>query len=440
MKTFKIGGIHPSACKLTADKGITRVPEPSVLTLLLGQSIGRPAKPVVKAGDIVVAGQKIAEADGPVSCNLHSPRAGKISKIAKVRTREGYWQEAVILECEPEQPLPEFPETDSEEVAAMDAGQIIEAVREAGIVGMGGAAFPTAVKLIPPAGMKIDTVIINGAECEPYLTCDDRLMREYSRGIVLGAQLLMKAVGVKKGVIGIEANKPEAIAAMERAVEHYPGIEVAVLRTKYPQGGEKQLIAAITGRQVPSGQLPASVGVIVDNVATAYAVYEAVYCRKPLIERVITVTGEQMSAAGNFLAPVGISIESLLAFAGGVEMPSSGLLKVIGGGPMMGRAMSETEAPVTKATSGILVMEGEKVLRQPEQPCIRCGRCVDGCPMGLEPYLLIAQARHGLWQEMKDSNAMDCIECGSCSWVCPANKPLLDYVKIGKIEIRKKKL
>ena len=440
MKTFRIGGIHPAPCKMTADSPATALPEPDVLTLLLGQSIGKPAKPLVKAGDMVTAGQLIAEADGLISANLHAPRAGKVSKIAKVRTQQGYWQDAIIIECDHLAPMPEFSGLTEKEVEDLAPAQIVEAVRNAGIVGLGGATFPTAVKLTPPQGVTIDAIIINGAECEPYLTCDDRLMRERARGIILGADLLRKAVNARSVLIGIEANKPEALAAMREANRNYSHdyISVQELKTKYPQGGEKQLIAALTGREVPSGKLPASVGVVVDNVATAYAVYDAIYNGKPLIERYVTVTGSSLSAPCNLIAPIGVSVDELLVAAGG--LPEDGTTQVIAGGPMMGRAISETGAPSVKGTSGILVMTGDKVHKKPGQPCIRCGRCVHGCPMGLEPYLLIAQARHGLWQEMKENAAMDCIECGSCSWTCPSNKPLLDFIKLGKIEIRKQKL
>lgn len=438
MKTFKTGGIHPSAEKFTSETPIRAIKEPAMLTLQLQQGIGKPSKAIVKVGDKVEAGQLIAEADGLISSNLHAPRGGKVVKIAKVRGQQGYWQDAVTIECDPDAPRPQYTWRSDTELASLSPADIIEAIRAAGIVGMGGAAFPTAVKLMPPPGTDIDILIINGAECEPYLTCDDRLMRERPEGILLGAAMLMRAIGVKRCVVGIEDNKPEAIAAMRTVAEGMQGIEIAVLRTKYPQGGEKQLIAAITGKEVPSGKLPASVGAIVDNVATAYAVYEAVYYGKPLIDRVVTVTGRSLTSPGNFLAPIGVSINDLLAAGGG--LPEDGRLEIIGGGPMMGRDVSDTEAPSLKGTSGLTVMSGEEISRRDEQPCIRCGRCLHGCPMGLEPYLLIALARHKMWQEMKDNMAMDCIECGSCSWSCPAEKPLLDFIKLGKLEIRKQKL
>lgn len=440
MKTFKIGGIHPNPEKLTSGPQypITAIARPAQLTLLLAQSIGKPARSVVKVGDEVVRGQLIAEADGPVSANLHAPLSGKVGKIAKVRDMQGYWKDAIIIDVSADAPVVDFPERAEAEVAALTPKEIVEEVRQAGIVGLGGAAFPTAVKLTPPPDMPVDTLILNGAECEPYLTCDDRLMCERPNDILRGARLLMRAVGVSRCLVGIEHNKPEAIEAMTRAAEAFPGIEVVTLRTKYPQGGEKQLIEALTGRQVPSGKLPAAVGCIVDNVATAYAVYEAVWRGKPLIERVVTVTGRGLSLPGNYLVPLGTTLAHLLE--GSVWDDDAPGPEVIAGGPMMGRSVSCLDAPVQKATSGLLTMDAAMTKHRPEQPCIRCGRCMHGCPMGLEPFLLLAMARKRMWQEMKDNLAMDCIECGSCSWSCPAHKPLLDFIKIGKMEIRKRKL
>lgn len=439
MNTFKIGGIHPNPEKRTsgAQHPITAISRPAQLTLLLGQGIGKPARPVVKAGDEVVRGQLIAEADGPISANLHAPLSGKVHKLAKVRDMQGYWKDAIILDVSDDAAVVDFPSRTEEEIASLSSKDIVEEVRWAGIVGLGGAAFPTAVKLTPPPDMPVDTVILNGAECEPYLTCDDRLMCERATGILRGAELLMRAVGVSRCLVGIEHNKPEAIKAMTRAAESFTGIEIVPLRTKYPQGGEKQLIEALTGRQVPSGKLPAAVGCIVDNVASAYAVYEAVWLRKPLIERVVTVTGRGLELPGNYLVPLGTSLAHLLE---GCVWDDSTNAEVIAGGPMMGRSVSCLDAPVQKATSGLLTMDATMNKRRPEQPCIRCGRCMHGCPMGLEPFLLLAMSRKRMWQEMKDNFALDCIECGSCSWSCPAYKPLLDFIKIGKMEIRKRKL
>lgn len=440
MKTFRIGGIHPKPEKLTSGSQfpITAIEPPQQLTLLLAQGIGKPAKPIVKAGDEVACGQLIAEADGMISANLHASLAGKVRNISKVRDMRGYWKDAIIIDVNTEAAVADFSVRTESEVVALSAEEIVEEVRRAGIVGLGGAAFPTAVKLTPPPDTPVDTLILNGAECEPYLTCDDRLMCEHAMEILRGADLLMRAVNVKQCLVGIEHNKPEAIAAMRRAAEAFSGIEVVTLRTKYPQGGEKQMIAALTGREVPSGKLPAAVGCVVDNVSTAYAVYQAVCMRKPLIDRVVTVTGYGIEHPGNYLVPLGTSLQHLLGCCGWQK--NTGVSEVIAGGPMMGNSVSCLEAPVQKATSGLLALDTSVKKRKPEQPCIRCGRCVYGCPMGLEPTRLLALARRSMWEDMKANFAMDCIECGSCSWTCPAYKPLLDYIKIGKMEIRKRKL
>lgn len=435
MKTFKIGGIHPAGSKLTRDRAIERFEYDGALSVVLGQSIGKPAKAVVKPGETVAAGTLIGAADGMVSANVHSPIAGKVKKIDRVHTPQGYWTDAVIIEPYTGDDLPQmdYPQRTRAEVLAMTPQEIIEAVREAGIVGLGGATFPTDVKLRVPQGMKAECVIINGAECEPYLTCDDRLMREQAGRVALGTEALMRAVGVDRGVIAIEENKPEAIAAMRQAVREMDGIRVEVLKKKYPQGGEKQLIAAVTGREVPNGALPVSVGAVVDNVATAAAVHDALYQGRPLTGRVVTVTGE-ISGGGNYVVPTGVPIRALLEHAG-VEITDD--VKVIAGGPMMGRAVSSPDAPTTKGLSGLTVLYGDT--RRREEPCIRCGACMSACPMGLEPYLFIALARRNKWEEMRGAQVLNCIECGSCSYVCPASKPLLDFIKLGKGEVRKLK-
>lgn len=434
MRTFRIGGIHPSDCKKTRDNAIENFEHAGAVSMVLGQSIGKPARAVVKPGEIVAGGQLIGAADGMVSANVHSPIAGKVKKLDRVHTPQGYWTDAVIIEpLGPEEEVPrmDFPTRTRQEVLAMPAEEIVAAVREAGLVGLGGATFPTDVKLRVPQGMKAECVIINGAECEPYLTCDDRLMREQARKVALGAEILMRAVDVDRGIIAVEENKPEAIRAMRQAVGEVDGLCVEVLKKKYPQGGEKQLIAAVTGREVPNGALPVSVGAIVDNVATAVAAYDALYMSRPLTERVITVTGD-IQGGGNYLVPLGVPVRELLERAG---VTISDDIKVIAGGPMMGRAVSCLDAPTTKGMSGLTILYGDT--RHPEEPCIRCGACMNACPMGLEPYLFIALARHERWSDMRAAQVMNCIECGSCSYICPASKPLLDFIKLGKSEVRK---
>lgn len=435
MKTFRKGGIHPDAGKLTSEKSIERLPLSSELRLPLSQSIGAPSKLLVKAGDRVERGMKIAEAGGFVGSPIHSPAFGTVKKIDKVRSPQGILQEAVIISVDAEQPESNLQGRSAEEVAALSGKEIAGIIGESGIVGLGGATFPTRVKLTPPEGKSAEVLIINGAECEPYLTCDDRLMREKAAEIVSGTELLMRAAGVQECIVGIEENKPEAIAAMREACSG-TDIRVEVLKKKYPQGGEKQLIAAVTGREVPMGALPIDVGCIVDNVATAYAVSRAVWHGEPLMERVVTVTGPSVSGGGNFLVAFGTPVTALIDAAGGLPEDTG---KVISGGPMMGRACSELDTPTTKGMGGILILPEGMSERRRMEPCIRCGRCVDGCPMGLEPYLLMALSQHSRWDDAKERQAMGCIECGCCSYTCPSSRPLLDYIRLAKMEIRKQK-
>ena len=443
MKTFPKGGIHPKAMKLTADTPIRRLQTPPLLTIITSQCIGAPSKPIVKMGEEVAKGQMIAEAGGFVGAPLHSPVAGTVKKLDKVRDAQGLWRDAIIIEptaeteaAEQMQSVEQISESVVEAVneAASTPADIIRMVGDAGVVGLGGATFPTRVKLSVPDGKHADMLIINGAECEPYLTCDDRLMREQAEKIVKGITLLAEALGQVQIIIGIEENKPEAIEAMRGAA--MPEMRVEVLKKKYPQGGEKQLIKAVTGREVPDGGLPIDVGCIVDNVATAYAVADAV-AGVPLTERVVTVTGDGVENPGNFLVKIGTPISAILDAAGGLPENAG---KVVAGGPMMGRAVSNLEAPSTKGLSGILVISEEHAMRKAVEPCIRCARCVEACPMGLEPYLYMPMAQNKRWEDVKHHGAMSCIECGSCSYVCPAHRPLLDYIKLSKSEIKKNKI
>ncbi|MCM1318803.1 MAG: electron transport complex subunit RsxC [Muribaculaceae bacterium] len=433
-KTFRKGGIHPDDCKHTANVPITAPVQPNVLTVILSQSIGAPSQAEVKVNDKVLAGQMIAKPGGYVSASLHSPVSGTVKKITTTRDVAGYPVEAIEIERDPEA------EDTFEPLPAMDLSahyapaDIVARVAECGIVGLGGATFPTSVKLSPGKGNRPEFVIINGAECEPWLTCDDRLMREHADGIVRGARWLMKAVKVQKCYIGIEENKPEAIAAMREAAGHHKNVEVVELKKKYPQGGEKQLIDAILNRQVPSGALPVYVGAIVDNVATAYAVYQACEKGLPLTSRVVTVTGPELTNPGNFLVQIGTPVKDLIEAAGGLPENTG---KVISGGPMMGRAMATLDTPTTKGMSGILVLPESMSHRCEPEPCIRCASCVDVCPMGLEPYLLAAQSVQNMWADTKAHNVADCIECGSCVYTCPASRPLLDFIRLAKRQIRK---
>ena len=428
LRTFKIGGIHPAGNKLSAGRPIEKLPLPKIVFIPIAQHIGAPAKPIVKPGDKVKVGQLIAQAGGFVSANIHSSVSGTVKKFAPAPDSGGYPKQCIVIEREGDE-WEESILSKAENGDSLDAKTIIERIKQAGIVGMGGATFPTHVKLMPPPGKIADILIINGLECEPYLTADHRLMLEKGEEIIKGIHLLMTALNVKKSCIGIENNKKDAIKHLTELTSGDPEITVVPLKMKYPQGGEKQLINAITGREVPSGALPIETGAVVSNVGTTFAVYEAVLKNKPLFERVVTVTGKKLSKPSNFLVRIGTPIKELIE-ATGVSSIEGG--KVICGGPMMGRAVNSTDIPVTKGTSGILLMIESESKRGQEQTCIRCGRCITVCPMGLEPYLLATVSSKKQWDVAEEHNVMDCIECGSCSFTCPTNRPLLDYIRQGK--------
>ena len=430
LKTFKLGGVHPAENKFSAGKAIETLPIPKTVYIPICQHIGAPAQAIVKRGDEVKVGQVIAKSSGFVSTNIHSSVSGKVSKIDLFMDSSGYKKQCVVIDVEGdewESTIDRSPALKKE--CGVDAKGIIDKVLEAGIVGLGGATFPTHVKLSPPPGMKAEVLLLNGVECEPYLTSDHRLMLEKGEEIMVGTTLLMKAIGVNRAVIGIENNKPDAIKQLSELAKEYSGIEVCPLKVKYPQGGEKQLIKAVTGKEVPSGALPIAVGAVVNNVGTAFAVYEAVMKNKPLLERVVTVTGKSVKNPSNYMVRIGTPVGELIEAAGGLPEDTG---KIISGGPMMGRALTTTDAPVTKGTSGILIMQNLEAQRNAMEPCIRCGKCVTVCPMGLEPYLLMSLSEKNLWDRLEKNYVMDCIECGSCSYTCPANRPLLDYIRLGK--------
>ncbi len=434
-KTFKIGGVHPEANKLSAAKAIVDAQLPKVAIIPLAQHIGAPANAVVQKGDKVKVGQLIGEANGFVSANIHSSVSGTVSKVDLAVDVAGFKKPAVFIDVEGDEWLETIDRTDTliEEIKD-DAKTIVGKIKDAGIVGMGGATFPAHVKLAIPEGKKADFLIINGVECEPYLTADHRLMLEKSAELIVGVKILMKAINVTKAYIGIEANKPDAISKLTDLCAKEQGIEVVPLKLKYPQGGEKQLINAVSGREVPSGKLPIDAGAVVQNVGTAFAVYEAVQKNKPLIERIVTVTGDTVATPSNFRARIGTPVAELIAAAGG-DVEKSG--KIISGGPMMGKAMANLESTVTKGTSGILMLSEEKAVRPEAGPCIRCAKCVDACPMGLEPYLLMQYSQRQMWAEDEANHIMDCIECGCCIFSCPAKRPILDYVRLGKNTVGK---
>lgn len=432
-KTFSIGGIHPHENKLSAHQPIVAVEAPRQAVIMLSQHIGAPAKPIVAKGDVVKVGTRIADPVGFVSAAIHSSVNGKVAKIDTIIDASGYAKPAIFIDVEGDEWENEIDRTETlVKECSLSADEIIKKIAKAGIVGLGGACFPTHIKLTPPATYKVECLIINAAECEPYLTADHQLMLEHAEEIMVGISILMKAVKVNKAFVGIEANKPDAIKIMGKEAAKYAGIEVIALKVKYPQGGEKQLINAITKRQIASGALPVSAGVIVQNVGTVFAVYQAVQKNKPLFERVITVTGKSLAKPANFLVRIGTPINQLIEACGGLPEDSG---KVIGGGPMMGKALAHVAVPVTKGSSGVLVMNGKDAKRGRVQTCIRCAKCVSVCPMGLEPYLLAALAEKGDFERMENEVIMDCIECGSCQFTCPTNRPLLDYCRLGKREV-----
>jgi electron transport complex protein RnfC len=435
LKTFKIGGVHPPENKLSAGAVIETLPLPDMVSIPVSQHIGAPAQVLVQKGDKVKVGTVIAKQAGFVSANIHASVSGTVQKIEEVFDTSGYRRMAVIIKVEGdewEETIDKSIELKSE-IAAQPA-EIIQKVAESGIVGLGGATFPTHVKLSVPAGKKANILIINAVECEPYLTSDHQLMIEKDHEIMIGTTILMKALDVKEAAIGIENNKPDAIKKLTETAKKYPGIRVVGLKVKYPQGAEKQLIKAIINREVPCGKLPIEVGAVVQNVGTAYAVYEAIQKNKPLIERVVTVTGKSLKKPVNLMVRVGTPVQKMIDFIGGLPEDTA---KVVNGGPMMGKAIRDLEVPVTKGTSGILILNQKDAPRKEYVNCIRCGKCVTVCPMGLEPYILMTVGEKQLWGEAENLHVMDCIECGSCSFTCPAYRPLLDYIRHGKSNVGK---
>ncbi len=430
LKTFKLGGVHPPENKFSASSPIKRLPVPEQVVVPLGQNLGAPSKALVKRGDEVKTGQLIAVGEAFISANLHSPVSGKVLKIDTVLDSSGFRKQAVVIKVSGDEWMENIDRSSDIEREIKDSPEeIINKIKAAGIVGMGGATFPTHVKLMPPPGKTAEYLIINGVECEPYLTADHRVMLERGEELLIGTRILMKALKVEKAFIGIENNKPDAIENLTKLSKDFKGIEVVALKVKYPQGGEKQLIKAVVNREVPSGKLPIEVGCVVQNVGTTLAVYEAVQKNKPLIERVVTVTGKSLSQPSNFLVRVGTSAKELIEAAGGLPDDTG---KIIGGGPMMGKALLNMDVPVVKGTSGILIMREEESHRKPESNCIRCSKCTNVCPMGLEPYLLSRVSKLAKWEITEKERIMDCIECGSCQYTCPANIPLLDWIRLGK--------
>ena len=426
-------GIHPhDAKKLTSDKAIITAPIPKRVVIPLSQHIGAPAKPEVEIGSTVKKNQVIGAPSGFVSAPIHASISGKVIALSDFLHPSGRMILSIVIESDENDES--IPLNDNSDYLSLSADKIKAAIRDAGIVGLVGAAFPTNVKLSPPKEKPIDTVILNGAECEPYLTADHRLMVEKPTEIVKGLQLIMKSVGVSKGYIGIESNKQDAIRAMEKAAEDKPDITVSPLTVKYPQGAEKMLIKALTGKEVPGkGGLPMDVGVVVQNVGTSLVIYDAIRYGKPLIERVVTVTGKGIREPKNLSARIGTLITELIEECGGL---TDNAAKVIAGGPMMGFAQWSLDVPVVKGMSGILVQTENEIPPEEYCACIRCGRCIDICPMGLNPSMLSILSETGHYEEAKDYSLFDCFECGSCAFVCPSRRPIVQFIRLAKSQTK----
>ncbi|MDD2931742.1 MAG: electron transport complex subunit RsxC, partial [Fermentimonas sp.] len=418
LKTFRIGGIHPKENKISAGKSIQNIEIPEQVIIPLSQHIGAPCQPIVKKGDKVKVGTKIGKSVGYVSANIHSSVSGTVLKIDKALDSSGYRRDAVFIKTEGDEWDESIDRSNNiKREFDLSTEKILSKISEAGIVGMGGATFPTHVKLTPPPGTKPEVLIINGVECEPYLTSDHALMLEKTEEILVGTTIIMKALKVDRAIIGIENNKKDVISRFRQLIKNYPNISVEELKVQYPQGGEKQLIDALIRRQVPSGALPISVGAVVQNVGSVFAIYEAVQKNKPLFERVVTVTGKDVKQPMNILARVGIPLNNLIEKTGGLPETTG---KIVSGGPMMGKAIASVEIPVTKGTSGILIIPTLEAKREAMRDCIRCSKCISVCPMGLNPTLLMNLTEFEVWDRAETNHITDCIECGSCSYICPS--------------------
>lgn len=431
-RTFKRGGVHPPEHKnLTEKKPIEVLPLPKRVVIPVHQNLGAPATPVVEKKQQVRAGEVIAEPTGFVSAPVHASISGTVTNVDKYRTSVGATSLCVEIASDGEDTWVDGVDLEARTVDFDAKDGFVDALSKAGLVGMGGAAFPTHVKLRPPKDVTVDAFVLNGAECEPYLTADHRLMLEHTEEVVLGMRILMAALGVETGKLGIEDNKPDAIEAMRKATADLPNVEVVACKTQYPQGAEKQLIKTTLNREVPPGKLPMHVGAVVQNVGTAFAAFEAVARRKPLVERVLTVSGRAIAEPKNLRVRVGTSLEDVIDYCGGVK---DGLRKLIMGGPMMGKALHTLDVPVLKSTSGLLFFDRGEAARVREYPCIRCGSCVRSCPQGLVPCELGSMAEFAVYEDLTD--VMDCVECGSCQFICPSGRRLVHLIRLGKDEFR----
>ncbi len=435
MKTFRMGGVHPEENKISNDAAIEVMPVPAQMVVLMNQHLGAPATPIVQKGDKVKVGQLIGEAQAFMCANVHSPVSGTVLKVEPCKDAFGLAKPAVYINVEGDEWMETIDRTpDIKRECTLEPKQIVDKLKEMGIVGLGGATFPAHIKYNIPEGKKAEYLIINAAECEPYLTSDYRVMMEHAEEVCIGVSILRKALGVPNAYIGIENNKPLAIAKMQETARQFEGIVVEPLKVKYPQGAEKQLINAVTGRKVPSGKLPIDVGCVVSNLGTAFAVYEAIQKNKPLIENILTVTGKKLPSQHNYIVRIGTTYNDIIKHSLG-ELPAT-TGKIISGGTMMGKAVVNLDAPTVKGNSSVLVMDEGEARRNPETACIRCGKCMHACPMGLEPYMFSVLVKNNRIEEAKEHNILDCIECGCCFFSCPANKPLTDEIRLGKNKVR----
>ncbi len=434
--TFIKGGVHPPEAKgQTAALPIERMPVPAELEIILGQHIGAPCTPTVNKREEVVEGAVIGEVKKGLGVPLHAPVIGKVKDLGSSAHPMRVSTPSITITVDQEAPPTQYEKKDW---TAMSAKELLTKVHDGGIVGIGGAGFPTHVKLSPPKDAKIDQLLINGAECEPYITADHRQMLEHTTEVIEGCRIIMKILGVTECKIGIESNKPDAIETMGKAAEAASGpncnIVVQGLKVKYPQGSEKQLIQALTGRKVPSMSLPSAVGVVVQNVSTATAIYDAVVFGKPLYEKVVTIAGKGINKPANLLVKVGTRIGDIVDYLGGVKPE---LAKIIMGGPMMGFAVSSLDIPVTKTTSSVLFLTEEEIDTRPHSACIRCGWCLDACPMGLEPKEVAIHVEANKAEDTAQFGVFDCFECGSCAYVCPAKRPLVQFVRLAKMKAKR---
>ncbi|MBO4282049.1 MAG: electron transport complex subunit RsxC [Bacteroidales bacterium] len=430
VKTFSIGGIHPEENKLAHQSKLEVLGIPKQAVLYASQHLGAPAVIQVQKGDTVKVGQLLAKGEAFVSANLHSPYSGTVSKVDVAADVSGIKKPAIYIDVEGDEWLEDIDRSEElKKEITLSSAEIIAKIKEKGIVGLGGACFPTHVKLSVPEGKKVEYLLINAAECEPYISIDNRILLERTEEFLTGTAVLRKALQLEDVYIGIEENKADAIARLKELLPEYPGVHVETLRKKYPQGAEKQLIKSVTRREVPSGRLPLDVGCIVCNVSTTLAVYEAVQKNKPLIGQYLTYSGKSVSQPRNFYVRYGTPVQDIIAAGNGLPEDTG---KLVSGGPMMGKAMVNPNAYTTKGFSSLLVISEKEARRKPAVNCIRCGKCVEACPMGLEPYLLTAYAERKRWEDMEKHHIMDCMECGCCQYSCPSNRPLTDLVRLGK--------